>query len=104
MNDVSLQSYVINSTRSDVGRIDLDVSIDTWIERFRDRPGIEMVPLGYNAAAHSYRLFGLEHRDPADRLLIATAIEIECPLVTYDERIRHFSQRHGRNYGFTAAV
>jgi PIN domain nuclease of toxin-antitoxin system len=88
----------------DTGRIDLDLPIDTWIERFLQRPGIDPVPLRHGAASKSYRLHHLEHRDPADRLLIATAIELNCPLVTYDERIRYFARRHGRQYGFSAST
>jgi PIN domain nuclease of toxin-antitoxin system len=42
-----------------------------------------------------------EHRDPGDRLLIASAIELGCPLVTYDDRIRTFGRQRGREYGFT---
>jgi len=84
----------------DTGRIDLDVPVATWIERFLDRPGIEAVPLGHQAASRSYQLHHLEQRDPADRLLIATAIELACPLVTYDERIVRFGKKHGRQYRF----
>ena len=84
----------------DTGRIDLDVPVAAWIERFLDRPGIEGAPLGHQAASRSYQLHHLEHRDPADRLLIATAIELACPLVTYDERIVRFGKKHGRQYRF----
>lgn len=84
----------------DAGRIDLDIPVEAWIERFLGRPGIEAVPLGHSAACRSYQLHHLEHRDPADRLLIATAIELTCPLVTYDERIARFSEKHGRQYRF----
>src|SRR5271165_6770694 len=58
------------------GHIDLDIAIEGWVERFLDRPGIEAVALGHRAAARSYQLHHLEHRDPGDRLLIATAIEL----------------------------
>ncbi len=84
----------------DTGRIDLDIPVAAWIERFLDCPGIEAVPLGHQAASRSYQLHHLEHRDPADRLLIATAIELACPLVTYDERIVRFGKKHGRQYRF----
>ena len=87
----------------DTGRIDLDLPVEAWIERFLQRPGIEAVPLGHRAACRSYRLHHLELRDPADRLLIATAIELSCPLVTYDERIARFEKKHGRQYGFEIA-
>jgi PIN domain nuclease of toxin-antitoxin system len=88
----------------DTGRIGLDVPVDAWVQRFLDRPGIEAVPLAHRAAARSYQLHHLEHRDPADRLLIATAIELRCPLVTYDERITQFGKRRGRQQGFSVEV
>lgn len=85
----------------DTGRIDLDVPIASWIERFLDRPGIQAVPLDHKAAARSYQLHHLEHRDPADRLLISTAIGLSCPLITYDDRIVRFGNKHGRQYRFS---
>ncbi len=88
----------------DTGRIGLDIPVEAWIERFLGRPGIEGAPLTHRAAARSYRLHHLEHRDPADRLLVATAIELGCPLVTYDERIARFGAKHGRQYGFSVEV
>jgi PIN domain nuclease of toxin-antitoxin system len=88
----------------DTERIGLDIPVEAWIERFVDRPGIVAAPLTHGAAARSYRLHHLEHRDPADRLLIATAIELGCPLVTYDERIARFGAKHGRQYRFAVEV
>ncbi len=86
----------------DGDRIEIDIPVESWIRRFLDRPGIEPAPLNPRAAAKAYTLYHLEHRDPADRLLIATAIELACPLITYDDRILRFGDRHGRQYGFTA--
>jgi PIN domain nuclease of toxin-antitoxin system len=88
----------------DTGRIDLDVPVEAWINRFLGRPGIEAVPLSHRAACRSYQLHHLEHRDPADRLLIATAIELACPFVTYDERITRFGTKHGRQYQFAVGT
>jgi PIN domain nuclease of toxin-antitoxin system len=48
--------------------------------------------------------FHLENYDPADRLLIATATELNCPIVSYDERFLNFARRHGRRYGFSASA
>jgi PIN domain nuclease of toxin-antitoxin system len=84
----------------DNGRIALDLPVEAWVDRFLGRPGIAAVPLHHHAAARAYRLHHLEHRDPADQLLIATAIELACPLVTYDQRIARFAERHGGQYGF----
>lgn len=89
---------------SDLKRIKLDTSVDAWIERFLARPGIEAAHLKIHAAARSYQLRGFEPRDPADRLLIATAIELGCPLVTYDVHIANFAKRHGQSSGFAVAI
>jgi PIN domain nuclease of toxin-antitoxin system len=88
----------------DTGRIELDVPVETWINRFLGRPGLKGVPLSHRAAARAYQLHHLEHRDPADRLLIATAIELACPLVTYDDRIARFGKKHGTQYRFIAGT
>jgi PIN domain nuclease of toxin-antitoxin system len=88
----------------DSGRIEIDLPIDAWVTRFLRRPGIRSVPLSHREASRSYQLHHLEHRDPADRLLIATAIELGCPLMTYDERILRFAVRHGRQYRFSASA
>jgi hypothetical protein len=37
-------------------------------------------------------------------LLIATAIELSCPLITYDERIVGFGKTHGHQFGFATAA
>jgi PIN domain nuclease of toxin-antitoxin system len=79
----------------DTRRIELDLPVETWI-------GVGALPVGYGAASRSYRLYQLEHRDPADRLLIASAIELACPFITYDERILRFAAEYGRQYRFTA--
>jgi PIN domain nuclease of toxin-antitoxin system len=89
---------------SDLKRIDLDIAVEAWIDRFLGRPGVEAVPLSHRAAARAYEFRGFEQRDPADRLLIATAIELGCPLVTYDTRIAKFAKRHGRSAGFAVAA
>jgi PIN domain nuclease of toxin-antitoxin system len=85
----------------DGDRISLDIPVDAWVQRFISRPGIKAAPLDMRATSRAYRISGLEHRDPADRLLIATAIELGCPLVTYDDRISRFSQKHGRELNFS---
>jgi PIN domain nuclease of toxin-antitoxin system len=88
----------------DTGCIDLDIPVPAWVDRFLERPGIEAVPLGHRFASRSYQLHHFEHRDPADRLLIATAIELSCPLVSYDEGIARFGKQRGRQYRFAVAA
>ncbi len=87
----------------DAERIAFDFPLENWADRFIGRAGVAAAPLTHRAASRAYELHHLEHRDPADRLLIATAIELDCRLVTYDDRILRFGKRHGRRYGFSAA-
>ena len=88
----------------DADRIELDVPIEAWVTRFLNRPGAQAVPLDLRSAAQSYHLDPFDNRDPADRLLVATAIELGCPLVTYDSRISRFGERYGQQYGFAVAA
>jgi len=87
---------------ADVGRITLDLRPDAWFARFLARPGLVCAPLEASAAFRAYQLPGLPHRDPADRLLIATALEAACPLVTYDRRLQDYAEQQGASLGFEA--
>jgi PIN domain nuclease of toxin-antitoxin system len=85
----------------DKGHIELDLPVNEWAARFLDRPGLQAVALDHATAARAYDLHHLEHRDPADRLLIASAIGLGCPLVTHDDRIRRFARTRGRQNRFS---
>jgi hypothetical protein len=37
-------------------------------------------------------------------MLIATAIELRCPFVSYDRRISEFAAAHGSKYGFSVEL
>ena len=83
-----------------LGRIRLDVPLHDWVERFVGRPGVASAPLTVGAAWRAYDLHQFERRDPADRLLISTAIDLSCPPVTYDEPITQFARRYGSRFRF----
>ncbi len=74
------------------GRVRVQDSIEVWIERFSAQPGITAVPLTPAAAVRSVSLPGLLHRDPADRFLIATALELDAAIVTRDQVILAHAQ------------
>jgi len=89
---------------ADTGRINLDCPPEAWVERFVGRPGVEAVPLTCRAASRAYGLQHFERRDPADRLLVATAIELACELVTYDGPITDYALGRGRQSGLRVAT
>ncbi len=69
------------------GKIGLTLDLDTWIRAALSAPKIELTALTLKAALDSTRLPGEVHRDPADRMLIATARSEGCAICTSDEKI-----------------
>ena len=69
-------------------RIHLDVGTLQWLLDATTLPAITMFDLTANVAARAVALPREVGRDPADRLIVATAIENGVPLVTKDKRIR----------------
>lgn len=70
------------------GRLLDRVDIRAWLaDAFKVR-GTRLLPLTPQVAATAAALAPEMGRDPADRLIVATALENGAPLVTKDERIR----------------
>jgi PIN domain nuclease of toxin-antitoxin system len=69
-------------------RIQLDRPVESWVDLALALPGIQLAPLEPAIAVRSTKLPGEFHADPADRIIVATALEYGVPLVTPDERIR----------------
>lgn len=69
------------------GRVELDRDPVAWMEEALLAASAELLPLTPAVAAASAMLEGL-HGDPADRLIVATALTHGATLVTKDERIR----------------
>jgi len=67
------------------GRLRLPVQLDKWLDDAMSVPGLEVVPLSVPIMAGAARLTAL--RDPADMLIVATALHHGAALVTNDRRI-----------------
>ncbi|MGK3984147.1 type II toxin-antitoxin system VapC family toxin [Sorangium sp. So ce136] len=71
------------------GRVVLPVSIDDFFTMAIDQAGLVLLPLTPRIAARSAALPDV-HRDPIDRVIIATAIEHDAELVSKDELVSHY--------------
>ena len=69
------------------GKLDIGMSIRDYTERLKRLGCIEIVPVDEGIWIRSLEL-DWEHRDPADRAIVATALTRGLPLLTKDDVIR----------------
>lgn len=72
------------------GRLSLLPSPAEWVLEALRRPALTATPLTHEIALRTERLEGLSSADPADRFLVATALEHGLTLVTADRAIHAF--------------
>ena len=68
------------------GRLELDVSVGDWADRVLAIPKVECLAIDDRIALRSEQLS--MHADPADRFIVATAVERRARLVTKDAALR----------------
>ncbi len=73
------------------GRLWLMPSPTEWVLDALRRSALTAVPLSHGIALRSEVLEGFESADPADRFLVATALEHDLVLVTADAAMRAFA-------------
>lgn len=71
-------------------RLTLTIDADTWITSVEALPFLTFVPVDNRIAVRSVQLDDFPHRDPADRLIIATALGLGATVVTADARLRGY--------------
>jgi PIN domain nuclease of toxin-antitoxin system len=82
--DISLWEV---ATLVELGRVKLPESLEMWLEAAADPRTVRIVPITPMIAAEVARLPATFHRDPADRLIVATSRVMGYPLVTHDQQI-----------------
>jgi PIN domain nuclease of toxin-antitoxin system len=71
-------------------RIALDRPVEAWVDLALALPKLQLAALDPAIAIRSTKLPGEFHADPADRMIVATALEHGAVLVTPDARIRAY--------------
>lgn len=71
-------------------RIALSMDIDEWLAVLSQIEEVRFVPVDNEIAIKSVELPGEFHKDPADRIIVATARKLAAPLVTADDKIRNY--------------
>ena len=70
-----------------VGRLQLSMPVEDWLEQALAYPKVMVVPLSPSIVVESTRLPQPFHKDPADELIVASARVLGCVLLTYDGKI-----------------
>ncbi|MDQ3000125.1 MAG: type II toxin-antitoxin system VapC family toxin [Fibrobacterota bacterium] len=76
------------------GRILARQDYRRWIERGLSESFVRLQPMTTGIALESSSLPGEFHADPADRILVATARELDIPLITADANILAYANRN----------
>ena len=75
------------ATLCSLGRVRLDLPLREWMERAVAPPRVELHPVTPAIAAEVAALPDSFHRDPADRIIVATARVLGATLLTRDQQI-----------------
>jgi len=86
MSSISIWEIGIKIIRK---RIIIPLSIDNFVQRLKKIDKLTIVPVDDKIWIENLNL-QWEHRDPADRTIVATAKLNNCPLVTADKNIAKF--------------
>ncbi len=72
------------------GRLVLSMDTRQWLDTVAAIEGLRIWPVDMDIALKSVGLPDPFHKDPADRMIVATARALAAPLVTRDEKIRAY--------------
>ncbi len=72
------------------GRLQLTVDPSDWIAQAEGLPFFTFVPVDNRIVVKSVRLPGPLHQDPADRIIVATALLLGATLVTKDAKLLRY--------------
>lgn len=91
------QSIIVSSITAweiaqlvDRGRLTLAMDVPTWLASAQTIPGLVFLPVDNEIAVNSVDLPGVFHRDPADRIIVATARKHAATIVTADAKIQGY--------------
>jgi len=72
-------------------RLVLSMDVGSWLAEVSAIEAVRFAPVDPEIVVKSVDLPGEFHKDPADRMIVATARKLAVPLVTKDEKIRAYA-------------
>ena len=86
------------------GRLHLSRLLDQWIRESLELPGVRLAELSAAVAVDAGHIPRAALPDPLDRLLVATARQLDATFLTSDTRILEYAARIGNPQVCNAAV
>ena len=72
------------------GRLVLSMDVESWLDEVAQIDGVRFLPVDNEISVKSTALPGDFHKDPADRMIVATARKLAVPLISADNRILQY--------------
>ncbi|MGH8499487.1 MAG: type II toxin-antitoxin system VapC family toxin [Methylococcales bacterium] len=72
------------------GRLRLTMDVGEWIQESEKISSVKFIPVTNAIAVKSVFLPGRLHDDPADRMIIATALTLGATVISKDKKIRDY--------------
>ncbi|MHB1959388.1 MAG: type II toxin-antitoxin system VapC family toxin [Acidobacteriaceae bacterium] len=76
-------------------RLQFDRPVRRWVEEALDKPGLELLPFTTDIAIEAALLPEPMHKDPADRIIVASARVERLTLITCDKLMLSFGRSIG---------
>lgn len=73
-------------------RLAFTIDVGDWIASVEALPFLAFVPVDNRIAVRAVDLQDFPHRDPADRMIVATALRLGATLITADTRLRRYAR------------
>jgi PIN domain nuclease of toxin-antitoxin system len=73
------------------GKVEFRQGVSAWVKEVLSQPGIFLTPIEPEIGIDAGQLPGNPHGDPCDRLIMATARALRCPLLTADGAILDYA-------------
>lgn len=71
-------------------RLKFVTDVDSWLEKVESLPFIRFAPVDNQVASLSVKLPDFDNPDPADRMIVATALINGATLITSDKKILRY--------------
>ena len=75
------------------GKLDIGIGIDEFAHRLERAGVVKLVPVDSDIWLRSLNL-DWEHRDPANRIIVATSLRLGLPLLSKDSQIARYADVH----------